>query len=232
MTLTYKMPQRSEAWYKIRKGIITASSAGRVIPPGMRKTFMYKLLAEIMRGEVEHLAISEPMQRGMDYEDEARDAYIAKQGSEVEEVGFCISEDLPGVGCSPDGLVGPEGLVEIKCPNTSTHIQYLMEGPKRDYVMQMQFQMLVTDRKWCDFVTWDDRVKNKDGILGITRIYRDDEKIQIMKNCIGAMQKQMIPFLAKYEIDYPLALPFLPDSPEDCADKSGLQKEMESLKDE
>ena len=124
------------------------------------------------------------MQWGVDHEAQARVEYEVKTGSLVEQVAFVDHPTIPMFGCSPDGYVGEDGLIEIKCPNTSTHIDYIRQdkAPTK-YVPQMQCQMAVTGRQWCDFVSFDPRLP--DGLqLFIVRLERDDEYISKMESVV------------------------------------------------
>jgi len=199
--IVYNMPQRSPEWYKIRSGIITASAARNVLTPSLRNEYMYKLISEILTGQSEVIETNQHMQWGIEYEEEARQWYIEKTGNQVEEIGFAISDFNAGIGCSPDGLVGDGGLIEIKCPMSKTHIKYVMTGPKTEYVQQMQFQMLVTGRKWCDFVTYDPRMPES-AKGAIHRIDRDEQMLWKMVSCLTKMQKTMKEFLAEHGVEY------------------------------
>jgi hypothetical protein len=99
------------------------------------------------------------MQWGIDTEPFARAAYELQQDVMVETVGFATHPEIPRFGCSPDGLVGEDGLVEIKCPNTATHIEYLLAGTvPAEYQAQMLVEMACTGRQWVDFVSYDPRL--------------------------------------------------------------------------
>jgi hypothetical protein len=117
------------------------------------------------------------MQWGTDQEPYARAAYSAKVGELVEEVGFIDHPTIAGAGASPDGLVA-EGLVEIKCPNTATALDWILSGkPPAKYVTQMQWQMACTGRPWCDFVSYDPRLPENLRLL-VIRVDRDDDRIK------------------------------------------------------
>ena len=109
-------------------------------------------------------------------------AYEAATGVLVDELGFVPHPTIEGAGASPDGLVGDDGLVEIKCPNTATMIETLLTGsiPSK-YVSQMQFQMACTGRAWCDFVSFDPRMPSKAQMF-VKRLIRDDEYIANMES--------------------------------------------------
>lgn len=195
------MEQRSEEWYEIRKGKVTASAAQNILTPNFRKPYMYKLISEILTGTQDKIEPNEYMLWGIEHEEEARNWYTQTKGKLVQEVGFCVADFNAGIGCSPDGLVNSDGLIEIKCPSSKWHIQYTIEGPKKDYIVQMQFQMLVTGRRWCDFVTYDPRMPES-AKGAIHRVYRDEELQAKMLNCLGSMQKQMKEFLSLHGVDY------------------------------
>jgi putative phage-type endonuclease len=157
--------QRSPEWYQERAGKVTASRLKDVMATtksgysATRKNYMMELLCQRLSGNVEEGFTSTAMQRGIDREPIARGGYEADKGVMVDETGFALHPSINGFGASPDGLVGDDGLVEIKCPNTATHVEFLKTGkPKREYILQMHGQMMCTGRAWCDFVSYDDRL--------------------------------------------------------------------------
>ena len=147
--------QRTEEWYAARKGIPTASDFDKIITSTgkqstQRKKYMLQLAGERLGGIVDESYQSFAMLQGVEKEADARSLYELAH-EPVKEVGFCLS-DCKKFGCSPDGLVGDEGLVEIKCPIISTHVGYMIENDvPSEYYCQVQGQLLVTGRKWCDF---------------------------------------------------------------------------------
>lgn len=189
--------QRSEEWFKLRTGVITASAAHKFAYSQQRKTYFYQILSERLTGKSVPLPINEYMEWGIKYEPNALEWYKQKTGHAVEEVGFVFMDDSKLIGCSPDGMVGEDGLVEIKCPMTKTHVQYIVEGPKLEYRRQMQFQMMVTGRQWCDFVTFDPRCpKNLTGY--VHRIERDDKLIETIKLGCDKMNNEVDNFIRVY----------------------------------
>jgi putative phage-type endonuclease len=154
------MEQRSEEWFQARLGKVTASRVADVLAKiksgesASRRNYKIQLVSERLTGERQESYINQAMQDGIDREVFARDRYIQQFG-EVEEVGF-IKHPTLEAGASPDGMVGDDGILEIKCPMGSTHTETLMtqDVPSR-YVPQIQFQLLVTGRKWCDFVSYN-----------------------------------------------------------------------------
>lgn len=154
------MEQRSEEWFQARLGKVTASRVADVLAKiksgesASRRNYKIQLVSERLTGERQETYINQAMQDGIDREVFARDRYIQQFG-EVEEVGF-VKHPILEAGASPDGMVGEDGILEIKCPMGSTHTETLMtqDIPSR-YIPQIQFQLLVTGRKWCDFVSYN-----------------------------------------------------------------------------
>jgi putative phage-type endonuclease len=166
------VPQRSPEWFAARLGVPSASNFAKVITPGGKKStqvegYLNRLVADILTGRSEQQEANEAMQRGTELEPEARSYYELIAGP-VEEVGFCIHDD--GFGCSPDGVVG-DGLLEIKCPMAHTHVEYLRDGVIPSiYIPQVQGQMLVMDKQWCDFLSYHPDMKPL-----LVRVERDDK---------------------------------------------------------
>jgi len=154
--------QRTAQWFAARIGKVTASAVYQVMTKGggaTRKNYMMKLLCERLTGNSEEFYINAAMQRGTDLEPVARSAYEIDKGVMVIESGLVDHPAIEGFAASPDGLVNDDGLVEIKCPNTATHVDFLQTGKiDQKYIWQMQSQMSCTGRKWCDFVSFDDRL--------------------------------------------------------------------------
>lgn len=153
------MEQRSEEWFAARAGCVTASRISDVM---MKPTtagyqnYRAQLICERLTGNPTETFTSAAMQHGTDTEPQARAFYEMETGLEVSEVGFIPHPTIEGTGASPDGIIGGDGLVEIKCPQPAEHIRVLTGGAiKRQYVLQMQWQMECTGREWCDFVTFN-----------------------------------------------------------------------------
>lgn len=177
------MEQRSEEWIKIRLGKVTASRIADVTAKtktgwsASRANYMAELLSERLTGEPRDTFTNAAMQWGTDMEPQARRVYEFMEGVEVQEVGFVPHPTIGMSGASPDGLVGDLGLVEIKCPNTATHIETLLGAPiDAKYLKQMQWQMACTSRNWCDFVSFDPRLPERMQIH-IQRIHADGAMI-------------------------------------------------------
>ena len=159
------MEQRTEEWFAARCGKVTASRVADIIAKtktgysASRENYLAQLVCERMTGKPAESYSNAAMQWGTDQEPFARAAYEAAKDVLVEEVGFVVHPTIEDAGASPDGLVGLFGLVEIKCPNTATHIQTLLDQkvPEK-YNVQMLWQMCTTGRQWCDFVSFDPRM--------------------------------------------------------------------------
>lgn len=159
------MEQRTPEWFAARLGCVTASRTADVLaktksgPSASRATYMAQLITEKLTQAAPEGFSSAAMAWGTETEPQARLAYEMMTGEDVTEDGFVVHPEISGFGASPDGLVGDDGLIEIKCPNSATHIDTLLnEKVPAKYITQMQVQMLCTGRKWCDFVSFDPRL--------------------------------------------------------------------------
>lgn len=175
--------QGSPEWFEQRRGKVTASRIADIMAKTKsgystsRQNYLMQLLCERLTGKVEESFKSAAMQRGNDLEPEARNWYQLETGEIVEQVSFIDHPNINDAGASPDGLVGTEGLIEIKCPNTATHIETLRsKKPSDRYYKQMQWQMACTGRKWCDFVSFDNRLPDNLAYFCV-RIDRNEEVI-------------------------------------------------------
>ena len=188
------MQQRTEEWLTARAGKVTASCLDDVMAAKTTagyQNYMAKLICERLTGRAEQTPVSAAMQRGTDLESLARDFYVVETGAMVEEVGFYEHPSILNSGASPDGIIGADGLIEIKCPNTATHIKTLeSKKPALKYMRQMQWQMACTGRKWCDFVSFDDRLPEHLSFF-CTRIERDDEMIAELEQAVTAFLDEL-----------------------------------------
>lgn len=175
--------QGSADWFAIRCGKVTASCVADVIAKtktgygASRANYAAQLIAERLTGEVAESYSNAAMQWGTDQEPEARLAYEFSTDTEVEQVAFIAHPSIEMSGASPDGLIGNDGMVEIKCPNTATHLDTLLTGaiPSK-YETQMLWQMACTGRAWCDFVSFDPRLPENMRLF-VKRLPRDDARI-------------------------------------------------------
>ncbi len=178
------MEQRTEEWYLARVGKVTASRVADVIAKtksgygASRATYMAELVIERINGHPTEKFSSAAMQWGTDKEPEALSAYQVETGSLVETVGFIPHPTIENSGASPDGLIGADGLIEIKCPNSGTHLETLLSKKIPDrYQVQMLWQMACTGRQWCDYVSYDPRMPEHLKLF-IARFKRDDDRIK------------------------------------------------------
>jgi len=193
--------QRTDAWYAARVGRATASRLNDIMSRtrsgygAQRKNYMAALVVEILTGNPTPYYTNAAMQWGTEMEPVARMAYILSTGNEVEETGFWVDDEI-GAGASPDGFVGEDGLVEIKCPNTATHLETLerKEVPYQ-YKAQVQGQMWVTGRKWCDFVSYDPRLPENAQMI-IIHVERDEDYI---KNLAEEVEQFMMEVVEQVE---------------------------------
>lgn len=190
--------QREPEWFAIRLGKATASRVADIVArtksgyAASRANYAAQLVCERMTGSRQESCMNAAMQWGVDTEAEARAAYAFTQGADVEEVGFVDHPALHFSGASPDGLVGSEGMVEIKCPISATHIDTLLNDTVADkYIVQMQWQMACTGRSWCDFVSYDPRLP-EEMRLYVKRFPRDAERI-------AELEREVAAFLAEVD---------------------------------
>lgn len=196
------LDQGSKEWHEARKGVVTGSRFKDVVTPTKgelsksSKKYMYELVAERMGVTVDFFS-NEHMQRGNELEDSARTAYEFIKDSVVNEVGFCL-DDNKVIGVSPDGLIGEDGGLEIKCPKETTHIAYLEDGGlPLIYKPQVQGSMWITGRKWWDFMSYHPQLPPL-----IVRVYRDEEYISKMDEVITEFSSNMIELENKIKNKY------------------------------
>ncbi len=192
------MEQRSDEWFAARLGKVSASRVAEVIartktgPAASRRNYAVELALERITGDRQERYQNAAMQRGTDLEPLARAAYESATGQLVEECGFVLHPRIAMSGASPDGLVGDVGLVEIKVPNSATHLSTIVSR-KADpqYLPQMLWQMACTGREWCDFVSYDPRFPEGKQVF-IARVARDE-------NAIAEIEAEVAAFLGEVE---------------------------------
>lgn len=179
----YNFPQNTPEWYEVRLGKLTASRAQAIGNCGKGlETLCWEKAAEIITGKLPEQIESEDIRRGHELENEARGTYSIETGRTVEQVGFV--EYSRYVGCSPDGLV-KDGLIEIKCKNDVNHLKLLTrQKPESEYMWQMQMQMLITKRRWCDFVSYNPHFVDKPLI-----IIRIDQDLTMQRDLMEGIKK-------------------------------------------
>lgn len=190
--------QGTDEWFAARLGVVTASKFKDVMAKGAGKTrrsYMIKLIAERLSGQAEQGYTNAAMEWGTLTEPEARQAYTFVSENDVQEVGFCKLSEF--VGASPDSLVNDDGLLEIKCPLTSTQIETVLSGEvPASHKAQIQGQLYVTGREWCDFVSFDPRIQG-DASMFIKRVYRDGNYLKNMAEEIELFVDEMLEMTAR-----------------------------------
>jgi putative phage-type endonuclease len=193
------MDQGSDEWFAARIGKVTASRVADVIAKTKtgfstsRDNYMAQLVCERLTGQKSESFTNAAMQWGTETEPLARLSYEVAQNVLVDEVGFVPHPSIIMAGASPDGLVGDDGLLEIKCPNTATHIETLLsQTVPGKYNTQMQFQMACTNRSWCDFVSFDNRLPSELQLF-VKRVPRDNMYIRLM-------EEEIVKFLNELDI--------------------------------
>jgi len=179
--------QGSIEWHAQRCGKVTASRVADVLAKtktgwgASRANYLAELIAETLTGVPAVSFSNAAMQWGTDTEPQARAAYEFFTDVDVELAGFVDHPTIIGSGASPDGYVGSDGLMEVKCPNTATHIETLLKGgiPEK-YQYQMYWQMACTGRQWCDLVSFDPRMPGNMQLF-VKRLERSDTQIAYLE---------------------------------------------------
>ena len=199
------MEQRSPEWFAARLGKATASSIADIVAKTKsgystsRANYAAQLVAERLTGVAAERYSNAAMQHGTETEPQARAAYTFLTDRDVVEVGFIDHPRIPMTGASPDGLVGIDGLIEIKCPYTATHIDTLLSQKVPDkYIIQMSWQMACTGRMWCDYVSFDPRLP-ADLQLFVKRVQRDDAHIAMLEAEVSAFLAEVETTISKLQ---------------------------------
>jgi putative phage-type endonuclease len=190
--------QGTPEWFAQRCGKATASRISDIVAKTKtgystsRANYMAQLVVERMTNQVAESYSNAAMEWGVEQEVYARAAYESKTGNMVDQVGAIDHPRIAMSAASPDGLVGDDGCLEIKCPNTATHIETILgEAPAKKYYDQMQWQMACTNRSWCDFVSFDPRMPSHLQLF-VKRIERNDAYI-------AELESEVIQFLAEVD---------------------------------
>lgn len=201
--------QGSAEWHQARLGKVTASKVADVIAKtksgyaATRANYMAQLVCERLTGNPTEGFTNAAMAWGTEQEGPAREAYEFAKSVWVDQVGFIDHPRISMSGASPDGLIGADGMIEIKCPNTATHLATLQSGkPDGKYVTQMQWQMACTGRAWCDFASFDPRLPDHLRLF-TTRIDRDDAMIETLEAEVVAFLAELDATLADLAARYP-----------------------------
>lgn len=185
--------QQSAEWFKLRLGIPTSSRFKDIMTNPRNKkdvlsasarTYMLQLIAEKMTRELTQMSDNADMARGRELEPMARKAYEFRTDNDVVETGIILNH---GVGASPDGLVGDNGAIEIKCRRSHHHIDALIKNEMPDeYKAQVQGFMYISEREWVDFVMYHEKLR-----MFIKRVHRDDVYIKTLAECLSIFQQEM-----------------------------------------
>ena len=192
--------QGTPEWHQLRLGKVTASRVADILaktktgPSASRQNYLIELALQRTTGIIQESYSNSAMEWGTQTEPQARVAYEVRTNNFVDQVAFIEHPSIDWFGCSPDGLVSDRGLVEIKCPNSTTHWEYFKYNrPPTKYVIQMQAQLAVTGRDWCDFVSFDPRMPERSQLL-VVRVDRDNAFIE-------EMEAEIKQFLSEVEVE-------------------------------
>lgn len=180
MIIHEEIEQQSEEWYKLRSGRFTASYFHTLMGESTTKeNIILKKTAERLNPNFrDDFFITKDIERGIELESQARLLYEMQTGNEIKEIGFCEVDDF--VGCSPDGLIGEDGIIEIKSPKDNVFIEQVIKDKiKPEYYTQIQYNLYCLDRKYCDYIAY-----NANYPLFIKRIERDETYIEKIKKTI------------------------------------------------
>ena len=180
--------QGTPEWHQLRSGKVTASRVADILaktktgPSASRQNYLIELAIQRTTGIIELSYTNSAMEWGTQTEPQARVAYEVKSGNFVDQIAFVDHPTIDGFGCSPDGLVGDKGLIEIKCRNSANHWETIKldEVPKK-YWIQMQAQLSCTGKEWNDYVSFDPRMPERSQLY-IKRVFRDEEFILEMES--------------------------------------------------
>ena len=192
--------QGTPEWHQLRLGKVTASRVADILaktktgPSASRQNYLIELALQRTTGIIQESYSNSAMEWGTQTEPQARVAYEVNTNNFVDTVAFVDHPSIDWFGCSPDGLVSDRGLVEIKCPNSATHWEYFKsKEPPKKYFIQMQAQIAVTGRDWCDFVSFDPRFPERSQLL-VVRVLRDEV-------FIAEMEAEIVKFLSEVEVE-------------------------------
>lgn len=194
--------QRTDEWKAARLGHVTASRFGDVMTDSRGKngqlsktaeSLLLDLIGEHLSGSAANDFENHAMRWGTEHEPEARDAYAFHTGSHVDQVGFEVHRTEEYIGCSPDGLVEDDGLIECKCPFTvREHVRVLVSGQMPDeHKPQVQGQLWITGREWCDFVSYHPRVRHNNRLV-VVRVERDEKYIEELATKVVRLRDLML----------------------------------------
>ena len=203
------LEQRSDEWYEARRGIVTASAVSQLLTPTLKvadnetaRALTHTLALERITGWTEETPVTSDMWRGIEHEPIARDIY-SEHNAPAVEVGFMRrDEDGWSLGYSPDGLVGDDGLIEIKCPKARTHFRTILSGSVPGYYMaQVQAGLLVSGREWLDFVSFSGGLP-----LWVKRVHPDEQWFDAITAACIQFERNVAEVIRNYQ-DRAVGLP-------------------------
>ena len=187
--------QGTDEWFAARCGVVTASKFGEILNPTGKPTtgvkrpnYMNTLIAEHLMGHASETYCNDAMRRGTELEPQARDMFAFTRNCEPVQVGLIYLDDDKHVSCSPDALIDDNGLWECKCPMPNTHVSYLLKGViPNQYIPQVQGQMWVSEREYCDFHSYHPEMDSL-----IVRVNREDKYIKLLSEAVGKFVDEML----------------------------------------
>ncbi|GAA5100362.1 lambda exonuclease family protein [Bartonella acomydis] len=204
------MEQRTAEWFQARLGKVTASNVYNVLsktakgtPTSKYEDYKLKLMTERLTEEISQSYIMPAMQWGIEHEEDALREYAFIYDTEVTGCGFIQHPTIQMAGASPDGFVGEDGLVEVKCPQSVHHLRFFIDDTiKPEYIAQMQFQMACTGRKWCHFMSYNPHFVGRSSHLRmkIKRVDRDEEQIQQINQAVEIFLEEIEQGMKKISI--------------------------------
>jgi putative phage-type endonuclease len=228
--------QQGDNWIRSRVGRITGSRISDVIArlkngqeSAKRRNYRLELIAERLTGRAADHFVSPAMDWGSAKEDDAVLFYEGALKVIAEPIGFVLHPKHDFTGASPDRSVADDGLLEVKCPTTETHLEWVIAGQvPEEHIPQMQWEMACTGRKWCDFVSYDPRIQDSKLRFFYRRVERDDAKIEELTAEVLKLNAEIEYFMAQHECKpigpYPVEL--VKDQPQDSvADEAFITKE-------
>ena len=205
----YNCLQGSEEWERIRMGKATASQFHRIVTPkklqlaSAAQGYACELACQLLGVASPQPVPSWDMEQGTEREPWAIEEYEVLHGVEVRRVGFVMPDETCGYGCSPDGFIGDDGLIEVKCPKAETFMGYAVDGVDSDYLLQVQGQLWITGRKWCSLFIWHPELEPIE-----FRTFRDDRVIDALAEHVPEFVKRVREVTRKVRTRSPLGINF------------------------
>jgi len=201
--MIFQCEHGSAEWLRARCGIVTASRCGDLLAvtkkgteAAARRNYRAELIAEILTTRATQHYVTREMEWGIEHEHFARAAYEVERDVMVDTPGFVLHPTVDRFGASPDGFIGSDGLVQIKCPNTANHLEWLMGGTiPEEHAPQMLAELACTGRSWNDFVSFDPRLPQHLQLF-VRRMHRDDRLVNQLEDAVVAFTTEIDEFIA------------------------------------